>query len=102
MSKLIPVLVLSIGGRLATVPASSGRKNVSGSNSWALPPYNHHPVSSGSPRHRETQQLSLCAATSMSSATRMRGKRSDHGRQPLEGITMESFRAGIFNELFKA
>ncbi|XP_049977958.1 uncharacterized protein [Alexandromys fortis] len=95
-------LPLPDGGRLATRPASSGRKNVSGSNSWALPPYNRHPVSSGSPRHRETQQLSLCAATSMSSATRMRGKRSDQGRQPLGGITMESFRAGIFNELFKA
>ena len=102
MSALIHVLVLSAGGRLATRPANTGRKNVSGSNSWALPPYNRHPVSSGSPHHRETQQLSPCAATSMPSATWMRGKRSDHGRQPLGGITMESFCAGIFNELFKA
>ena len=102
MSALIHVLVLSAGGRLATRPANTGRKNVSGSNSWALPPYNHHPVSSGSPRHRETEQLSPCAATSMPSATWIRGKHSDHGRQPLGGITMESFHAGIFNELFKA
>lgn len=75
---------------------------MSGSNSWAPPLYDHHPGSSGSPHHRETQQLSLCAATSISLATRMRDKRSDHGRQPLRGITMESLRAGIFNELFKA